>query len=194
MWLIRNLGKIIIGTLIALIVIDWCCDSLQRNEKAAAEQKAEYYRNIYNNYYTSLRIENENGFTYWYNSFFEHKNNDNCLSVYIAKYLDYKPYLRLKISSNNSIICESDYIYLYADNKTMEIPIGDVYKIEKQKNGQFVDLQIGQMLTEHLYDMSRANTASVRFFNYVYEITQEQKNAIWQILKGYDYLKYIQKK
>lgn len=57
----------------------------------------------------------------------------------------------------------------------MEIPIGDVYKIENKKNGQFVDLQIGQMLTEHLSDMSRANTASVRFFNYVYDITREQK-------------------
>lgn len=83
----------------------------------------------------------------------------------------------------------------------MEIPIGDVYKIENKKNGQFIDLQIGQMLTEHLSDISRANTASVRFFNYdvydiiqEYEITQEQKNAIRQILKGYDYLKYIQKK
>lgn len=133
---------------------------------------------------------------HWYeNSYFTHYINETNISLYIGlKQGSSNPFMRLKLSCKTDKVMGIEHIVLYYDGNTMDLPI-DYFKERNFDNDgrvcwEWVDIIIKQNYISFIEKMAKGNDVRIRFkgsrFDKDYKVTQLEKQALEQVILGYN--------
>lgn len=135
---------------------------------------------------------------WYYNSFFEHNNSSNNISLYIGQKKG-ESWLRCKISYSGSDLIFFEKIYLNYPGSTKEFSVNSW---DKKTNTHYygvyevVDLDVDEAFLSFLRYYAKDEKSKIKLVGDYYKeriITQKEKKALQQVIEGFDAIKHIYK-
>ena len=142
------------------------------------------------------KYDDVSGTRWYYNPYFTHYNNTNCISLYIGKKEGGNPWMRLKMSyeGDNWIFFENAYISY--DGQTFSVSFNEFTEKESD-NGyggrvwEWIDVFVTSEIHEFLKQMVEGKTLKMRLsgkYTKTRILTNAEVNGLKDVLLAYDVL------